>query len=515
MKIALHQIALLIGLLAIFPACDEVTEIRSATSSSRPNASSKLEKGLRVFFSNDGLEALWSNRLSRGLEIDVPAEQLATVSGSVQVGPLVQRIVVGELSAFPQQDGLTTMSLSFDDLQLTIPARFLEQGSTVICRWQISAQNVTSAANIAVTEDGQGFGLRPVSLPTTQLGRVRLDPVGACPVRFQGESGALVPLTREDFEDALRQYATSSISQATFALLSSSPLDLLGVSRSGLDISRPQSRPIKQGTWTSYGELSSPASDALTLRSTGFFADLDYAFSFQAAPCAPRLELDPLIAYEGEPEPLDPSLVSDAGGAMFGLSISRGSIERVAQSLTRSGFFCAGFDSPGTSSQSVSIEDLELEMIQIDASMLGSRAQYALYPTSLPRVSFDQSMNTLDVSFEKVGLDLYADLFGTSTLLAHLELGAQLSLRFSRASAGFVALTLDSLEVTDSVAVDSPWRVSPEPLSEELARQWGRRVLLLILGDELMFPIPLQGEVVTSFVDYRIRSEDVLLFLEL
>lgn len=496
-------------------SCDQVTEVKASASSSPPNAESTLEKGLRVFFSNDGLEALWRNRLARGLEIDVAAEQLATVSGSVQVGPLVQPIVVGDLSAFPQQDGLTTMSLSFDNLQLTIPARFVEQGSTVICRWQISAQNVTSVANIAVTEDGQGFGLRPVSLPNTQLGRVRIDPVGACPVRFEGESGALVPMTREDFEAALRQYATTAISQATFELLSSSPLDLLGVSRSALDITRPQSRPLKQGVWTSRGELSSPAQQALTLRSTGFFANLDYAFSFEAAPCAPRIELDALIPYQSEPEPLDPALVLGTNGAMFGLSLSRGSLERMAQSLTRSGFFCVGFDSPGTSAQSVSIEELDLEMVQIDASTLGSRAQYAVYPTSLPRISFDQARSTLDVSFSQIGLDLYADLFGTSTRLAHIDLGAQLSFRFARAMPGFVSLSLDSVEVMDNVEIDSPWRSSPEPLTSELSRQWSRRVLLIILGEELTFPIPLQGEVVTSFVDYRIRSEDVLLFLKL
>lgn len=488
--------------------CEQV-EVRLDHEGAPPSSEVKLQRGVRFFFSNQGLEGLWEESVSSGVTLSQNAESFEFNGLGLRLGPVEQALPVSRLSAYPKQE-LTTMLVEMDAFQIIIPVRFEREQGTVICRWQLAVVDADIVADLAVIEDSTGYQLKPVSLPSTQFGSVRLDPVGSCPVDLT-EGGGAGELTEEELEGYLTNYGRDAIGTSVRQLFSRSLLELVGVQRGFVELSQPHKLAVKQGSFLSHGDLSEPITSSLKLAPTGFTAEFDYAFEFEPAVCAPRVSLDALRQYQSEPPVVDPALLDEVN-ATLAISVSHGVIERVMQSMARGGFMCVGMERPGTASQTVSMSELGPGELGIEETLFGGRANYAMYPGALPSVEFVQESDTIKVSFESFLMDFYSDLFGTSALMLHLEFGVELALKFVADQPGAMALRLDSVHVSRA-EVSSEW-LSELP-EDDVLRQWVQRALVLVLGERIVLPSPLEGEVQLNLVGSRIRSEDVLLFLSL
>lgn len=497
-------------LLAVsFIGCDQVTIRERATSAI---TSEGLERSAQVVVLSEGLEAAWLKRLDGGLLIDAQASTPAIVTrADVRLGPVLQSIPVSRFDLLPKQE-LTTVVMVLDALQMIVPVRFGVGGSTVICRWQIGSSNVVSSVDLAVVEGSTGYNLEPIAVPLTQLTTLRVDAVGSCPVEIvEVSTGAPGELTRAEFEQGLSTYAETAISAAVEELLSTSSLELIGLVSGEIELAQPGRLANKRGVARISGGLSAPEPAPLNVSNGGLGLVLDYAASFEPAACAPLLELD-----VAEPAQVMAAPVTQADvrvvQADMALALGGGLIERILQTLTRAGFLCVGLERIGTATESLSLRDVEFDTLGISDGLFGDRVQYSVTPGSLPRVKLNTTLGTVDVSFEDLQIELYTALFGSPVMASRVTFPVTLSLKIVPDVAGMMLLRLDAVEIGE-VELSTEW--SAQAPSSDVLQDWTRRMVVLVFGESVRFPLPLRVDTNATLVEARVRQVDVVFFLSL
>lgn len=494
----------LLATIALFSlSCDELRVVPRDTGP----MGEPVEQAVRVLISHQGLEAIWSESAAQGLELQEEADSPLPEPVLARLGPLEQRLPLARVETFPKQ-ALTTVLFHFDSLQVVVPVRLGSGGETVVCRWQLSATSAVVAADVAVVESSRGTSLSAVTSPQVQLTSSRIDAVGSCPTDLDSASDPAIP-SRNALLAAMEVYVERALSRATRALLEQSPLELTGVVEGGLELERQQRLSSKEGVMRLFGKRATSPSGALVLSDQGLSLTLDYALLFDAAPCAPLLELDALRAA-GQAS-LDPQVLR-ARDADIGLSLSRPLLERLAQVMTRAGFFCSGLEGIGTSVESLSTSDVLFSQINLEDALFGERVLYSVSPGSLPRLTLRPSSGTLDLRWDALQIELYVELFGAQVLAARLEIAANIALRPEPDLPGTMALRADSVSIS-SARLTSDW-VTAAP-DEAALQAWARRVVLLVIGERILLPLPVEPALPLSLVEAQVREDDLLLLLSL
>ena len=457
---------------------------------------------VEVLVAPSGIEKLYRQGIPGGVALEADA----AVLDDVQIGPLSQNLAVGRLEASTHTDA-ATVQFDFDAPRIIIPTRSGQGIETVICRWQVRADQGLAVGDVAISLEDSALTLAPVAQAQAQLENARVDPVGACPLEVASEQMASSQM-RAQFDQELIQYAEQALADAVHRLLSRSPLDPLGVIDGTITLTHLSPFDNRRGQMRITGQSPEEA-DSARLTADGMTITRDAAVRFVSAPCAP---LDPFTEIEAVAiPPISPSVLT-RNQADFAIAISESYMTQLAQAATRGGFSCLGLESLGQASQLVSTNELFLEDISIETSLLDDRARLAISPGALPLIETSAGESVLRVTWRDLGLGIWSDVFETPTRVANLVADVTFTLRVDPSRQGYARLTVETLTV-ENARLESDWVRSPTAQQE--LDEWARRAMLVALGESFELPLPLSPETPARLVETQIRADDAVFLFSL
>lgn len=497
--------ALLLGAAALL-GCDQA----SVTEQPELRAADPQRGALRALVPPSGIEAMYRRELTGGLSLQMPARQLDEPGASLQLGPLEQSLPLEDIELQAQASS-AQITLALPTPQLTVPTRHGRGAQTVICRWQVRAEAAEVRAQLEVTSSEQGPVLAPTAPPEGALEQVRVDPVGACPIEALGQdpggSGRPDEAALAELEAALARYVEDALVEATGQVLTRSPARAFGIIEGGLGLTRVSAFENRRGQLRVIGQPS--PSDGLALDGRGATLEYDYSVRAPVAACAPPL---PLPTPETIPaEPFDLEAITRQG-ADLAVALSEPLLSRLAAALTRAGFLCQGVETLGRSEQTLATRELLLESVGLEASMFGDRARLTMSPGALPVVRTRPADAALEVTWDDLSVEVYTEVLGTPTRALHLQADLVLSARLDPDGVGAMRLNVEAVDARGAT-LESDWQRQP-PADDELDA-WARRLLLILLDDQVTLPLPLAPGAPLSLIEARVRERDLVLLLEL
>ena len=100
---------------------------------------------LEVLVTPSGVEKLYRQGAPDGVALEAPAFMV----DDIQLGPLSQSLVIGRLEASTHTDA-ATLQFDFNAPRIIIPTRSGQGIDTVICRWQVRADQGLAAGDVAI-----------------------------------------------------------------------------------------------------------------------------------------------------------------------------------------------------------------------------------------------------------------------------------------------------------------------------------------------------------------------------
>ena len=491
--------AILLGLLGLLglTACEEA-RVREGAS----RFTQHEEAAMRVFVTPEGIGNIYDVANPDGFALVGESETIvAEPNASVDLGPIEQSLAIGARNVEPTLGSLR-VTLQFRAPQIYVPVEVRRGFDVRICRYRVSATLVTATGFVTLVETAQGAQLEVTDEPEVELAGTSVDSLQPCGDALEG---LIAP---EELASALVDYVTVSIASSAAAALRTTPLDVVGLIRRNLQISRVSSFDNRRGVLSVEG-VAPQRAEALELTSEGLVAQIDAAADAERARCAPPVALDVhrdvgTVAIEG-------ALV-ERFGADFALAVSTAWLERLAQSATLAGFACQGLEAtaaPGEASL-IDTDDVLLEEVGLGGLALGAQVRLVVRPGSLPRVATNVAGGTLDVRWEDLQIDVYGQLFGAWTRVVSVISDARFNLRPQSSVVGAAAFGLEALEVSDARVESAFFATLPEP---EQTQRWAQRTMLLLLEERLELPLPLEAGNLLRVVNTQVRDHDIVYYL--
>lgn len=487
--------AALAGALSL-TACDEA-RVRDGAS----RFAQHEEAAMRVFVTPEGIGNIYDVANPDGFALTGDPETIvAEPDATVELGPIDQALAVAGRSVEPTLGSLR-VTLEFRTPQIYVPVEVRRGFDVRICRFRVSGSLVTATGFVTLVETAQGAQLEVTDEPTVELDGTSVDSLQPCADALDGL------ITPEELASALVDYASASIASSAAAALRTTPLDVLGLIRSNLQISRVSAFDNRRGVLSVEG-VAPQRAEALELTPGGLVAQIDAAADAQRARCAPPVALD--VHQNRGTMPIDGALV-ERFGADFALAVSTAWLERLAQSATLAGFACHGLEAAATPDQSALIDtdDILLEEVGLDGLPLGPQVRLVVRPGSLPRVATNVASGTLQVTWEDLQIDVYGQLFGAWSRVVSVVSDAHVSLR-PQSSVGAAAFGLEALEVADARVASAFLATPPEA---EPTQRWAQRTMLLLLEERLELPLPLYAGNLLRVVNTQVRDHDIVYYL--
>jgi hypothetical protein len=477
--------------------CDDVSFRAGERSAQPPVFQSQT---IRSLVSGEGLETLYRVEYTQGALLEYPSEAAHRWGLDMTLGPVSRHVAVESWEITTGADHLE-VSIEARDVAVVVPVRIEERVGERICRYSVEADRVVIHSQAALVEVDQVPMIEATGQPSVDWSNPTVSLIGGCAAL---EDAAAPDLFEVDqlFVDYLTR-AFESSGRETIAL---SPLETLGLIYSPVGLSRVSNFENRRGRLHVGAKVSSQAE----LSEDGFGVALDMALNSERADCAPPLV--PEAPAAGSADAVSAADLTSAG-ADVGLTIAAPLLNRLAQTSTLAGFGCRGLEdiSLDGSGSNLAIDDLNLDDVGLGELPVGAWAEPVLSPGSLPALEMNPAGSTVELSWDELTLELYADIQGVPVRILQLHAGVAVSLRPVE-RLGRVELAVDSVEVTEP-SVESQWSYN-RPDDTDLA-SWARRVLLMVLDDAFTLPLPVEPGAPLQLLDSLVRQNDLMLLFDI
>ncbi len=477
--------------------CDE-TRVRQGTSEFGALEASAM----RVLVSPSGIGRLVEVANPDGFVLRRDSEELDVDGFDLTIGPIEQTIPVAARTATTDADQVTVIT-EFDSLTVLVGMRVGSNEGTRICRWRVQSSALEASATAALVDTEEGARFEVVGDPALDAEPWTVTPIEDCGLPDEE------PTRPEDLRPALQEYVQQAIIGSAATSLETSPLDVLGLLRGNVQLSRLSLFENRRGTLAVEGAQSGRA-DGLELTDDGLSILLDAGVDAQRARCAPPISIDP--PPTNGTDTLDPDVVRRFG-ADYALAISGRWVSDAAQGATLAGYACRGLEDarpPDRNEELVPVEEVMLGDLGLEAIPTGAWASLVMSPGTLPTVALHADRGTVTVHWEDLELDVYAHVFGANTRLARVITDVELGLRPRSGSLDAARFDIESVQVTPG-RFESEF-ASRQPTDEALER-WVRRTTLVLLDDAVTFPLPLMPTTPARVVGTQVRAGDIVLFV--
>ena len=501
MSRAIPHAASLAGLLCLVAlasaGCDDA-RFREGTRTAKPPVFQTQTMRTRV--SEAGLQRLFRVVYPDGVLLDhdgVPKGEL-----DARLGPVSEQVAVEQWKVDARSDELE-VELTARQLSMTVPVRVEERVGMRICSHVVEADQVRVVALASLAGGDDGPSLSVTQPPTVELSNPRVSRLGECPpldeIDMQSPSAV---------DDAIIGYLEEAWAVSARQAVELTPLAGFGlVVDTEAAVERLSAFANRRGQLLVASRVSPQADPGLS--DDGLSVDLDLSLHAQRASCAPATTASP--PADGPAGPV-PAAELDQIGAEVGITLGTSLLARLAQTSMLAGFGCRGLETGliERSDNRLSTDDLLLEDVGLDQLPVGAWAEPVLAPTQLPRVETSAATGNIELIWDGLLVDLYADIHDVPVRLLRLDSNITLTLR-PRESAERIDLVVESVYVAEA-SLQSKW-VHEQPFDTDLLR-WSRRVLLLVLEDAISLPLPLEAGTPLELVASQVRADDLLLLLE-
>lgn len=500
--------------------CDKA---RLEVDSSQVQATSFQTQSFRALLSEAGVERLFEDAYPQGIPLQQAAQSSDAFGLEISVGPVDQPFTITEWKILSDADKLD-ISLKTNQALLTIPMRVRDattgSPATRICRYTVSADQVviTTEATLGTVESA-GAGELPIlsttATPQVVLSGSLVEPVGNCPPIEALEADEI-----SDIHQSILAYLEQSFAASASAALALSPVESLGLLHTPAAVGSVSNFVNRRGELWLNGRMNAAGIAGAKLSGDGMLMDMDIALNSERAGCAPAL-----VAQAPGSATAGPLSQSDLAGADAALAIATPLLARMAQASVSAGFACRGLENtalePDSSADGLefSTEDLNLAEVGLDNLQLGSEISALLIAGALPTISTDPANAALNVIWDDLSVDLYAEVQGVRVRIlelgASLEMSLQVQAQGTSSTQSQVRFSLDALTISD-VSIESQWAQTDLSGADEDPdrRRWARRAWLLILKDFFYFPLPLMPDSSLRLAQAQVRSEDLLLLFD-
>lgn len=473
--------------------CDEVSVRDGATTQPLVFEAAAM----RMLLAPEGIESMYAVARPEGFHLRHAARALPADDAELSIGPLDQLVEVTTRTADTGEGtlGLTTLLGGVD---VALPLRYRRGVEVHICRFRVRSSRIAIDAELALVQRDAEEALEVLQTPQVEAEGLSVESLGGCEVDLD----ALLP----DLETELIDYALEGFARSSSEALQTSPLEILGLIQRRVEMSRLSVFTSRRGLLVFDGRLS--RDDAHVLSQRGLEASLDLASDARRADCAPPVELTS-VESAGAAEVSASEL--RRYDAALGLALSMGSLQRIAQTATRAGFVCRGLEPHDETSERIASDDARLLDLGLDHVPVGPWVRTTLSPGTLPRIVTRPSRGDLQVIWERLSFEVYAEVLSVPTRILEIETDVRISLRPRAPSTGVLSFDVEALEV-DRATIDSGWLY--ELPQRDALRRWTRRMLLLILADRLDFPLPIDPTSPLRVVGTDIRDDDLVVYLD-
>jgi hypothetical protein len=481
-------------------ACDDVSYQAGAQGAQPPVFQPQT---MRSLVNEAGLQALYPVENPLGALLDYPAEHTTDWGIDLTLGPITRHVTVESWEVSAQADHLE-VSIEARDIAVVVPVRIQERVGARICRYSVEADHVSIQSAAALVDADPLPLIEVVGQPSVTWSHPTVNLVGDCP---QLEDVASEDPDSFALDQLFVDYLTRAFEASGREAIELSPLDTLGLIHSPVGLSRVSNFENRRGQLLVSARVSSNAS----LSQQGFAADVDMSLNSRRAGCAPALIPDAPAAQSADEVP---AAQLDRAGADVGLTLATPLLLRLAQTSTLAGFGCRGLEDmslDGGSSSNLAVDDLNLEDVGLSELPIGPWAEPVLAPGSLPAIVMDAQSSTIELSWDDLTLDFYAEIQGVPVRILQLDADVTVSLRPVERLAS-IELAVESVAVADA-SIESQW-IYEFPAQADLQR-WTRRAMLLVLQDAFSLPLPMEPGAPLQLVDSQVRPNDLLLLFKL
>lgn len=473
-------------------ACQDVSVGVGGTQAPVPQADA-----VRIQVTPAGLTRLYDVSSADGFFLSTPPKSIQSIEQSWELGPVEATLPVASRDGTYIDDSIR-ISTVFGTLNITVPVRVRTANDLEICRFQARFTTGKLDAQISL-QDGE---LGSSSAPVVTLEDAVITRVGACSIEATQRDNSGITLSKH-----LVDYLQDGLVASTEDAMVMRPLDTIGLLADTASLRRVSVFEHRRGSIGVVVKDSTPA----VLSEDGFEASLDLGLLAQRAPCAPPVEAN--AAQTVATRKILPSKIMSAG-ADLGLAFSSSSLQRLAESLTLSGFVCRGLEDarrPEENSELFATDDVVLEDLGLGWVPVGPWIRAVSAPGSLPTLTLRPTTNDVVLSWDELSLDLYGEVQGTVVKLVRLRTSAHATLRPQIGANNSLPLKIDALTITEA-SMTSDWLRTE--LAPEVILPWARRSVLLFLENQFEFPLPLLTPHTVTVEDVEVRQNDVVLYLK-
>ncbi|MFU8802535.1 MAG: hypothetical protein ACNA8W_01885 [Bradymonadaceae bacterium] len=457
---------------------------------------------MRALVTPKGLESLYRTATPKGLWVQAEVTSLEHEELELKLGPLEQAVHVERWSVVTE---IPTMQVraSLQQPTLTMALRIHDGISHQICRFSAQMDNAAIDATVSIAHPAEGPSLGVSDKATIEFDALRVRKVGSCPIDLDLEIEEGLTLT-----EIIEGYVSDALVRSAEEAFAASPLDMMGLIRRRVELSRLSSFESRRGQVLFIGKLSEE--EPMDVSTHGLEVNLDLAMSPRRAGCAPPVSLG--VPDTRPAGPLSATILNQFG-ADVGMALSVPVLQRLAQAMTAAGFMCHGFDDPRRDEESrevVPLDSLRLDDIGVTGIPFGPWGRTMISAGALPTVQTRPERNDVQLRLESLIVDVYGELFGVPVRLARVQATADFGLRAKEDEVGMIAFEIESVQIRD-VSLRSDW-LETRPREADLMN-WTRRLLIMTLQDRLVMPLPIDPGTPLTLVGSQIRSTDVVLMM--
>lgn len=495
-----HAIALL-GLCAALGALAACDDVRFETESRSAQPPIFQPRTVRTLVSEAGLQAMYRVEHPAGVRLNLGARSHDAFGHALTLGPIDEQIEVDAWRVDVDQDDLS-VGVSASSVEVVVAARIEEAVGARICRYSLAVDQVEMSTAAQLAPNGDGPQVDAVGQPSVTLSNPRVTRIGDCPPLADAEADNTFAV-HQLFIDYLRE----AWRESSAAAVRVSPLDSIGLVRSPVSLERISPFENRRGALQIAGRLTPNNGSWLDQR--GMWLDLDMAANSRRADCSPSLPPRTPGTLSADEVPTS-ELVRT--GADVGLTIATPLMVRLAQTSVLAGFGCRGLEGATLDGSGTNLptDALRLDDIGLDQLPVGPWVEPVIAPAELPDLTTNPAENLVELDWNDLSVDLYAEIQGVQVRIARLTVDTTIALRpVERINR--IDLQIDSVYVADA-SLQSQW-IFERPFDTDLTR-WARRTVLLVLQDTFSLPLPLAPDAQLHLVESQVRVNDLLLLLE-
>ena len=495
------RLAWMMLMVVCLTSCDQDVQWRD--DALIPDARVQPER-LLVRLPPKGLASLYTVLATSGIQVERDALLGTVAEQVVQAGPFAQKMTPQAVTVEASAVGLK-LAMRFDAPRFLIPVRVQQGVEVVICRWQLSAQQIEVRADLL----RQGARLEVSGALDITARQPQVEAFGAACPGFEPDQAMQPPMMDHDQLSAmLLSYVEQALKESLKAFVSIDPAQALGLPTGEL-FAKPQTLFDAR-----LGELRvlSRVAEATGLRveEGSVLVGVDAGLLPTPAACAPREDVrPPTRAPVGL---LAPSVAHvQAQGADAGIAVDLQFLTRLLQGVAKTGFLCQGLTAPEGATV-FPRRLLLLDDIGLSQDAMGEEVSVSVSPGALPELRVDPTSDRLVVDFPSLQLEVYTTVLGLRMRVAQVRTKVELSLNLTGGARGTMRVQVRGVETTGSV-IDSEWRLPQSSPSERVRETWVQRLVLLTLGEEFDVPLFFFGQRELDLQGVTLNAQAVNLFV--